>query len=275
MWWRAWQWLRPIPIAPDGNEGAPVRRPSSGDQGPGVLSVLDYDSEDATALHLREYEVYLRRDIAAALTPHGTAYVGAAQCLQKQEEPAVSSLVFLALRAVYGALRVYGRLPADDENAQSVEDELAQSALSTIPPGVYYAASGTEFIEVGETGGRVLLRKGACVRTYYGAGRLCVETWHVGGRNHRADGPSHRMWDDVGHLFVEGWHIDGNEHRADGPSYRIWDQAGRLRVERWRVDGKSHRVDGPSFRRWDETGRLREERWRVDGVPVDPPACLA
>ena len=177
------------------------------------------------------------------------------------------SLVFLALRVVYEALPMPGGLPVDDEFVQSV--------LGTVPPGVYYAASGTEFIEVGETGGRVVLSKGTCVRTYYGTGRLREEVWRVDGKCHRADGPAYRMWDEAGHLRVETWHIDGKEHRADEPSSRRWDEAGRLCVEMWCVAGKYHRVDGPSYRRWDEAGRLRVERWYVDGMPVDPPACLA
>jgi len=213
----------------------------------------------------------------------------------KQKGMVGSSLVFLALRAVHGALHV------DDEIVPPAEDELAQSVLSTIPPGVYYAASGMEFIEVGETGGRVVLRKGRCVRAYGStgrlreetwyvdgkdhrvdgpscrrwdeAGRLWMETWRVAGKDHRVDGPALRWWDEVGRLWVEQWCVDGKEHRGDGPSYLRWDGADRLRAEGWCVDGKEHRVDGPSYRVWDEVGGLCEERWCVDGVPVDPPAC--
>jgi len=176
----------------------------------------------------------------------------------------VSSLVFLALRVVYEALPVSGGLPVDDE--------IIQSVLSTIPPGVYYAASGMEFIEVGETGGRVVLRKGTCARTYHDTDRLLTETWCVDGKEHRADGPSYQRWDAAGRLREEVWRV-GKEHRVDGPSYRWWDDAGRLRQEKWCVAGKEHRVGEPSFRTWDAAGRLCEERWRVDGLPVDPPAC--
>jgi len=121
----------------------------------------------------------------------------------KQERMVGSSLVFLALRVVYGAL------PVDDGIVQPAEDELVQSVLSTIPPGVYYGASGAEFIEVGETGGRAVLCKGACVRTYYDTGRLCEETWRADGKDHRVDGPAHQRWDEAGRLRVERWYVDG------------------------------------------------------------------
>ena len=130
----------------------------------------------------------------------------------KLEKMVAGSLVFLALRVVYEALPMPGGLPVDDEFVQSV--------LGTVPPGVYYAASGTECIEVGETGGRVVLRKGTCVRTYHGTGRLREETWCA----------------------------DGKEHRVDGPAYQKWDEAGRLRLEICRVDGKFHYADKPSHR---------------------------
>jgi len=79
MWRRAWQWLSPILIAPNGNEGLPVRRPSpDDDDGPGLLSMLDYDGEDDTALQMRVYEAYLRQDIAIAGALRCAAYFRAA-----------------------------------------------------------------------------------------------------------------------------------------------------------------------------------------------------